>query len=213
MLNKIKSLIRRNTEIFALILLVITAVISTNYYNYSKKKILDEYKFLIDNVYFKKTIEDIFNNLEPKFKKINHQITPGETLSSILMQYNIDEKEINEIKNKISKKYNLNKLREGQKIQFTVDQEKNLIKQLLVQISNTEKIALVRDAKTQKLNQKILITELNKKIIYKENIILDSLYRSASKENIPANIIIEFARIYGFQVDFQRDIRKKMASK
>ena len=71
MLNKIKSLIRRNTEIFALILLVITAVISTNYYNYSKKKILDEYKFLIDNVYFKKTIEDIFNNLEPKFKKIN----------------------------------------------------------------------------------------------------------------------------------------------
>ena len=28
-------------------------------------------------------------------------------------------------------------------------------------------------------------------------------------KKIPANLIIEFARIYGFQVDFQRDIRKK----
>ena len=38
---------------------------------------------------------------------------------------------------------------------------------------------------------------------------MDSLYRSAVNKKIPANIIIEFARIYGFQVDFQRDIRKK----
>ena len=38
---------------------------------------------------------------------------------------------------------------------------------------------------------------------------MQSLYKSASEKEIPANIIIEFARIYGFQVDFQRDIRKK----
>ena len=53
------------------------------------------------------------------------------------------------------------------------------------------------------------ILKLNKKILYKENIILQSLYKSATDENIPANTIIEFARIYGFQVDFQRDIRKE----
>ena len=45
--------------------------------------------------------------------------------------------------------------------------------------------------------------------MYKENIISSSLYRSASESEIPANLIIEFARIYGFQIDFQRDIRKK----
>ena len=28
------------------------------------------------------------------------------------------------------------------------------------------------------------------------------------QQNIPANIIVEFARLYGFQIDFQRDIRK-----
>ena len=47
------------------------------------------------------------------------------------------------------------------------------------------------------------------KVIYNENIILSSLYKSAVDQNIPANIIVEFAGIYGFQVDFQRDIRKR----
>ena len=36
-----------------------------------------------------------------------------------------------------------------------------------------------------------------------------SLYKSAVDKKIPVNTIIEFARIYGFQVDFQRDIRKQ----
>ncbi|MDC1143418.1 M23 family metallopeptidase, partial [Candidatus Pelagibacter sp.] len=36
-----------------------------------------------------------------------------------------------------------------------------------------------------------------------------SLYKAATDKKIPANTIIELARIYGFQVDFQRDIRKK----
>ena len=37
---KIKSLIKKNTEIFALSVLVLITVISTNYYNYDKKKIM-----------------------------------------------------------------------------------------------------------------------------------------------------------------------------
>ena len=58
--------------------------------------------------------------------------------------------------------------------------------------------------------KKIISIKLDKKIIYKENIIIQSLYKSASEKKIPPNIIIEFAGIYGFQVDFQRDIRKKI---
>ncbi len=34
------------------------------------------------------------------------------------------------------------------------------------------------------------------------------MYSSAINKGIEPNIIIEFARIYGFQVDFQRDIWK-----
>ena len=39
MLEKIKSKIKKNTEIFALSLLIIITVISTSFYNQSKKKI------------------------------------------------------------------------------------------------------------------------------------------------------------------------------
>jgi murein DD-endopeptidase MepM/ murein hydrolase activator NlpD len=52
---------------------------------------------------------------------------------------------------------------------------------------------------------------LSKDIVYRENIILQSLYKSATDKKIPASIIIDFANIYGFQVDFQRDIKKRDA--
>ncbi|MDA9598576.1 M23 family metallopeptidase, partial [Candidatus Pelagibacter sp.] len=58
-------------------------------------------------------------------------------------------------------------------------------------------------------DQEILLTKLDKEIIYTENVILQSLYKSATDKKIPASTTIEFARIYGFQVDFQRDIKKK----
>ena len=208
MINKIKIIIKKNTEIFALSILVLIAVISTNYYNYNKNKILGEYKDLINNVYLKKTVESLFSNLEPKFKKINHKVIEGETFDNILKNYSIKDSEINEIKKKLLKKINLNKLNTSQKLKFTIDQTNNLVKDFTFQISNTEKIYLTRNDETDEFNQKIVVTKLSKKIVYKENIISDSLYRSAVKEKVPANIIIQFAGIYGFQVDFQRDIRK-----
>ena len=41
-----------------------------------------------------------------------------------------------------------------------------------------------------------------------ENIIKNNLYSSALKAKINPDTIIEFARIFGFEIDFQRDIRK-----
>ncbi len=209
MIVKIKGLIKKNTEIFALSILVLITIISTNYYNYNKNRIIGEYRDLINNVYFKKTTLTLFENLEPKFKKINHRILSGETFDNILKDYQVSIPEISNIKKILSTKVNINKLKTNQKIQFTIDQKNNLVKDFIFQISNTEKIYLTRDIKTDKFNERILITNLKKKVIYSENIILESLYKSAVKEKIPANIIIEFARIYGFQVDFQRDIKKK----
>ena len=133
----------------------------------------------------------------------------GETFDKILEKYSLNKKEISQIKIKLSKKINLNKLNTNHKIIFTIDQSNNLITEFIFQISNTEKVFLSRNTETDQFNSKILVTKLNKSIIYKENIILQSLYKSAIDENIPINTIIEFARIYGFQVDFQRDIRKK----
>ena len=209
MLNKIKSKLKKNVEILALGFLFFITVISTTYYNYNKKIIYNNYKNTLNNIYLKKTINHLFNSFEPKIKKIDHPILEGETFDKILNFYSISPQEIKDIKRQLSKKVNLNKLNTSQRIQFTIDQSKNLIKEFTFKISNTEKIYLKKNFKTEKFNQEILVTKLNKKIIYSENIIMKSLYQSAVTKKIPINVVVEFARLYGFQVDFQRDIRKR----
>ncbi|MDA8791020.1 peptidoglycan DD-metalloendopeptidase family protein, partial [Candidatus Pelagibacter bacterium] len=125
-----------------------------------------------------------------------------------LNQYLVDDKEIQNLKKKLSEKINLNKLNTNQIIYLTIDQADNKIKNFTFQISNKEKIYLTKNEQSN-FNQEIILTKLDKKIIYQENTIMQSLYKAATDRKIPANTIIELARIYGFQVDFQRDIRKK----
>ncbi len=209
MFKKIKIKIKNKNEIIALTFLIILTVTVTNYFNYTQKKIKDNYNEIINNIYFKKTADYFLNRLEPKFKKIRHPIVEGETFDSIFNIYQIDKKEIQNIKNKLTKKININKLNTNQKIYFTIDQSNNKIKDFIFQISNKERILLTRNKEEDDFNQEILLTKLEKKILYKENIILQSLYKSAISKKIPPNTIIELARIYGFQVDFQRDIKKK----
>jgi murein DD-endopeptidase MepM/ murein hydrolase activator NlpD len=203
------SKIKKNFEIFSLILLIFFTAISTSYFNSSKKENLEIYGNFVGNVYFKKTLKHIVENLEPKYKKIKHKIKSGETFDKILEDYLIQKKEILEIKNALKKKVNLNKLNTKQIIEFSLDKTTNQINEFSFQISNKQKIFLIRDSLNDGFNDEIISIKLNKKIVYKENLILQSLYKAATDEKIPANIIIEFARIYGFQVDFQRDIRKK----
>ena len=209
MFYKLKSKIKIKKEIIALFALLLITLASTIYYNYTKNKIHQRYEKVIENIYFKKTINHIFESLEPRFKKINHKVKPNETFDSILESYNVNKKEISIIKKKLSKKINLNKLTTDQKIYFTIDQTNDSIREFMFQISNKERIVLTQDLEKKSFNEEIILTKLKKEIIYKENSILQSLYKSATDQKIPVNIILDFARVYGFQVDFQRDIRKK----
>ena len=209
MLKKFISKIRKNLEIFSLIFIIFISIISIQYFNYKKDIVNKSYNNFIDNIFLKKSIQYVLNNLEPKYQKIDHKIKPGETFDKILNNYLIDKKEIILIKNNLKKKIDLDKLNQKQRIQFSLNKTNNKIKEFIFQISNTEKIYLIRNTENNKFTQEIISIKLDKKIIYEENVILQSLYRAATDRNIPANTIIEFARIYGFQVDFQRDIRKK----
>ena len=121
MLKKIRSRIKKNLEIFALGLLIAITVTFTSYYNYNKEKVLNNYSNLLDNVYFKKSLNQILDNLEPRFKKIEHEINVGETFDKILEEYFVEKSEIAEIKKELGKKINLNKLDINQKIHFTID--------------------------------------------------------------------------------------------
>ncbi|MDC0236161.1 M23 family metallopeptidase [Candidatus Pelagibacter sp.] len=209
MLKKITLPLIRNIKVIALIFFFIITILISLYLNYEKNLSVRKYNNFINNVYFQKTINKIINNLEPRYKIFNHKIKSGETFDKILSDYSIDKEEVKILKESLLKKININKLNTNQKIQITLDQTNHKIKEFIFKISNTEKIYLSRNDENTKFNQEILTIKLDKKIIYKENIILQSLYKASTDQNIPPNTIIEFARIYGFQVDFQRDIRKK----
>jgi murein DD-endopeptidase MepM/ murein hydrolase activator NlpD len=208
MRKKLATLFLNNSRIILLVFLIIFTTIIATFSAYQKKLNNNKFNNLISNTYLKKTLREIVNNLEPKYKTYNHRIKSGETFDKILNGYSIEKEQVKAIKENLSKKTNINKLNTNQRIQITVDQTNNKIKEFIFQISNTEKIILSKTNEISKFNEEVLVLKLNKKIIYNENVILQSLYKAATDQNIPPNTIIEFARIYGFQVDFQRDIRK-----
>ena len=207
--NKIIKIIKKNIEITFLFLLLLITISSTSIYNKKKVLIEENYKNLINNIYFQKSINQIFDNLVPRYKNIDHKISSGETFDKILNNYSIPNEEINQIKKKLNSDYNINNLQPNLEIKITIDQSNNKkITSFLFPVSRTEKIQLTRNLDNNLFEKKIIITNLNKKIIFKEGKITQSLYKTAIDLNVQPNVIIEFARIYGFQVDFQRDIRK-----
>ena len=208
-LKKIPQSIVKNFEISFVFLLIICTVISTTLYNNSRKQINENYKNVINNIYFQKTINHIFNNLTPRYKSINHKISKGETFNKILDGYSIADSEITKIIKELNSDYNLNNLKTNFDLKFTIDEANNKkIISFMFPVSRTEKVQLTRNLETNLFEKKKIITNLNKKIIFKEGKILQSLYKTATDLKVESNIVIEFARIYGFQVDFQRDIRK-----
>ena len=208
-LHKIQLKIKKNKELFLLITLILITVVSIQIYNVNKNKINKSYVSLINNIYFQKNLKHVLDNLEPRYIIIEHKIVQGETFDKILNKHQIPESEIKKIKKILSKKNNLNNLKTGQTIKFTIDKLENIkVINFLFPVSRTEKIQLTRNFSSDNFEKKKIITNLNKKIIFKEGKILHSLYKTAVDLNVQVNIIIDFARIYGFQVDFQRDIRK-----
>ena len=208
-LHKIQLKIKKNKELFFLIILILITVVSIQIYNVNKNKVNKSYISLINNIYFQKNLKHVLDNLEPRYIIIEHKIVQGETFDKILNKHQIPKNEIKKIKKILSKKNNLNNLKTGQTIKITIDKLENIkVINFLFPVSRTEKIQLTRNFSSDNFEKKEIITNLNKKIIFKEGKILHSLYKTAVDLNVQVNIIIDFALIYGFQVDFQRDIRK-----
>ncbi len=200
---------KSNRAILSLTLLMILTIVATNYHNYKTEINENNLKNLINNIYFKKTLTNIFDQFEPKYESIDHIITKGQSLSNIFEKYSVNKDELELVRRSLNKKYKVNNLKINDLLQFTIDRSTQKIIKLSYPISRTKKIYLSRSEDSELFKEKIITTKLIKKIIYNENIIMNSLYKSAVDIGIPDGIIVDFARIYGFEIDFQRDIRKK----
>ena len=200
--------ILKNFEFFFVLLLILISIIITQIYNSSKEQAQNEYLKVFSNLYFQKTLNNIFNNFSPKYLKIEHIVAPNESINSILKKYEIKDNESNLINKELKSKLQNFTLKVNQKISFTIDKGNNKISKFIFPVSKTRQLLFTRDMMSDKFIYTNIVTNLNKQTVYKEGKITQSLYRSAIRNKIPANIIVEFARIYGFQIDFQRDIRR-----
>ena len=192
-------------------LILISFIFFTIKYNEtSSQKRRETFDRILKNNYFLELNKFIFQKVNPPYLGIVHKITKGENLTNIFKSYNIDEKDITKANSKLKKFINPNKLKMGIILDLVIKKNIsgtiNLIK-LNLPTSKSINISLDRDINNKFIAKK-KITQLFTKLSFSEGIIKKSLYSSALKNNVDANIIIEFARIYGFEIDFQRDIRK-----
>ena len=73
-LNKIQVKIKKNLELILLSFLILITIASTQIYNLNKEKINKNYIELVNNIYFQKTLEHIFNNFKPKYLNVQHKV-------------------------------------------------------------------------------------------------------------------------------------------
>jgi len=151
----------------------------------------------------------LLNQMKSPYLEYDYLIKDGDTIESILKKFSIKNNQVDFIVKKI-KKMNLADIKTGQKISFLL---KKNIKTKQIEVINVNyplsKETFVQiDKKKNKIEITKNVTRLFKKEIVLDGKITNSLYKSAVDAGIEPNIIIEFARIFGFEVDFQRDIRK-----
>tara|TARA_B100002051_G_scaffold200421_1_gene190380 strand:- start:4922 stop:6235 length:1314 start_codon:yes stop_codon:yes gene_type:complete len=206
--NKFFKKIEDFKSFFILVgLLGLSVSLITIHENYKNDQIKKLENF-IQNTYLQKTLSSISNELEPRYEKINFIVNPGDSLKKILSEIELSSFEQKKILDFIlSNKIKLN-LREDQKVIFEID---NLgtkkIKKITIPIDK-KKYLIISNNNENLLEYTELTKELRMGTTYKENFIKSSLYKSAIEKKIDPNIIVKFAQIYGFEVDFQRDIRK-----
>ena len=204
--NKAKHLILTG---FVIIFLLLLAVVYKNDDKITKKsELIKSSNETTDLKIFK---EFILNQINSPFINLNYEIKKGDTIQKILKKYKVQNSDIQAIINQYKKYGKPNQLLAGNKIDIIIEKNsltnKNTIIKFSVPITKSTTIAITKNEENKIISKKI-ITKLYKKKILSENIIKNNLYSSAVEVKINPDTIIEFARIFGFEIDFQRDIRK-----
>ena len=201
------TLINRNQIILLLsfiFLLVISYILSISFgENLTKEKKASE-KIIIneDPIYIEEELQIDFTIVQKYYLK------EGETFTGALKQADLEDDEINDVVNIISKKIDLRKLKVGTLIETYTKSinDKKIINEIIIYPDIEKKIYV------KKVNNKFVAGEDKKKLFSKLKLyeveIHNSIYESLKKIDTPDEIIMEFVQLYSFDIDFQRDIRK-----
>ncbi len=210
-LNKFKNI---NFSSFTTLLAAIT-LFSLAFYiviNVNNKKKLENrnnFNSFITSNEFSNFTNFFLSKLNSPYSEIKYSIKNNDSIEKILKNFDIQERDIKDISLKLRQKRlaNINSGRELSLVLKKIENGSNSIVNLQYPIDNTSSVE-VRKVKDEFIIKENIL-KLYKKEVLVKNTIKNNLYSSATSVNIEPNIIIEFARIFGFEVDFQRDIRKE----
>ena len=207
--KKTIKLIGQYSYFIWLIFLIFSTVLVTYFYDLSKKNQINYLNRSLKNIYLNSSLKRITSELKPRYIYIEHKVKEGDTYESIINNLNIQKKEKKLFLNSVTNNKNINILKLNQKIFFKIDKKNNTkIVNFTIEIDKKKNIFFEKIDNDETFVSKIIEKTLTKTIAFQEGIIKSSLYNAALKLGIKPNTIVEFARLYGFQIDFQRDIWK-----
>ena len=151
----------------------------------------------------------LISKINSPYEEINYVIKKNDTVEKILGQYKIKNDEIRKISAQLKEK-KLTNIYSGRKLSLILkklDDKSNSLVNFVYPTNNTTSVEIRKSQNNFEVIENIL--QLYKEEVVIKNIIKNNLYSSAVNSGIEPNIIIEFARIFGFEVDFQRDIRQE----
>ena len=209
LINKINRKIKPFSHFIWLILLILIVSFVTYFFDNNKKKQSEIFKKTLDNIYLQKTFTKITSGLESRFITIDYKVKQGDTYENIINGISISKAEKKLFLKTVTKNNNLKILKLNQNLYFKIDKRNTpRILEFKIEVSKKKEILFTRIIDEKIFISKIIEKNLDKVITYKEGKITTSLYNTAINLNIKPGVIVDFARLYGFQVDFQRDIWK-----
>ena len=207
--NKSKS-ISLNPIILISILTIITALFFLIYNINNQKSEQNEKNFneITKSSEFSNLKNFFVSKINSPYAEIKYIIKNNDSIELILKKFNIQDDDIKKISVKLKQRKQTN-IYTGRELNLIFKKQSNganTLINLLYPINNTSSIEVRKNREDFVVRENIL--QLYKKEVVVKSIIKNNLYNSAISAGIEPNIIVEFARIFGFEVDFQRDIRK-----
>ena len=192
---------------FAILILIIVAFISQLF---QQDRILENENFeaVIKSEDFKNLSDYFISKFNSPYIEIKYNIKNNDSVEKILKKFNVNKEDIKIISNKLKQK-KLTNIYAGRELSLVLKKNSeniNTVVNLLYPVNNTTSIEIRRSQKNFIVRENIL--QLYKKEVVVKNEIKNNLYSAAVDVGVEPNVIVEFARIFGFEVDFQRDIRK-----
>ena len=197
--------------IFVLSILTIFSIIffiTFDYINKKNEKNASNLEEISKTNEFSNLTNFIISKINSPYKEISYTIENNDTIEKILKKFQIKDDDIKRISVELKSK-KLANIYTGRKISLItkkLEDGSSTIINFIYPINNTVSVEVRKSQNKFIVKENIL--QLYKKEVVVKNMIQNNLYSSAVNVGVEPNIIVEFARVFGFEVDFQRDIRK-----